>query len=396
MNNRQIFLRNMAQTSDSPIGLEIEKAEGIYLYDKAGKKYIDLISGISVSSLGHNNEFIKDAIKKQLDKHLHLMVYGEYVQNSQVELAKLLTDNLPEKLDSAYFVNSGSEAVEGAMKLAKRFTGRPEVISFKNAYHGSSHGALSIMGNEYYKDSFRPLLPDVRFLKFNDLADLNNITKKTACVIIEPVQGEAGVIVPDNQYISTLRKKCMETGALLIFDEIQTGMGRTGKLFAFEHFNVIPDILLLAKAFGGGMPLGTFISSYEIMKSLSSDPVLGHITTFGGNPVCCAAGHAAMKFLIDSEIIETVKHKEELFLINIDKSNNIKEIRSKGLLIAIELLNAEMVQKTIKICLAEGLITDWFLFNDCSLRVAPPLIISDEEIVASCKIINKALKAMSK
>lgn len=393
INRRQLFFSNLAQTSDAPIGIEIERAENIYLYDSSGKRYIDFISGISVSSLGHNNINVNSAIKKQVDKHLHLMVYGEFIQESQTDFASLLTKNLPENLNSVYFVNSGSEAVEGALKLAKRYTGRTEIISYKNAYHGSSHGALSIMGNESFKNSYRPLLPDIKFLNFNNINELEMITSKTACVIIEPLQGEAGVIKAGSSYLKALRKRCNETGTLLIFDEIQSGMGRTGKMFAFEHYAVTPDILLLAKALGGGMPLGAFISSREIMSTLSFNPVLGHITTFGGHPVCCAAGKASMQFIIENNIATAVNNKEKIFLREINKSSAIKEIRSFGLLIAVELQTPELVKKTIKKCIENGLIADWFLFNENSLRIAPPLIISDEQIIEACKILNQSINA---
>lgn len=388
---RNQFLNHLAQTSDMPMALEIVSADGNYQYDKNGKKYLDLISGIAVSNLGHNHPEIKKAIQTQLDAHLHLMVYGEFIQSPQVKLASELAKLLPDNLSSVYFVNSGSEAVEGALKLAKRYTGRTEIISFKNAYHGSTHGALSIIGSEEWKNSFRPLLPDVRQIHFLNWDDLNFISEKTACVIIEPVQGEAGVRIGNEFYLQALRKKCNETGTLLIFDEIQSGFGRTGKMFAFEHFNVVPDILLLGKAMGGGLPLGAFISSAEIMKVLQSNPVLGHITTFGGHPLCCASSLAALKVLQGEKYIDEAEEKGNLFK-DLLTHPEIKEIRGIGLMLAVELRDFEFVQKVIKNCIEHGLITDWFLFSDCSLRIAPPLTITHDEIKSACEIILNALE----
>jgi acetylornithine/N-succinyldiaminopimelate aminotransferase len=387
---RNQFYNHLAQTSDMPMELEIVSADGNYQYDSKGKKYLDLISGIAVSNLGHNHPAIKKAIAKQLDAHLHLMVYGEFIQAPQVKLANALAELLPKKLSSVFFTNSGSEAVEGALKLAKRFTGRTEMISCQNAYHGSTHGALSINGSEEWKNSFRPLLPDVRQILFNHWEDLSLITDKTACVIIEPVQGEAGVRIGNVYYLEALRKKCDETGTLLLFDEIQSGFGRTGKFFAFEHFNVIPDILILGKALGGGLPLGAFISSKEMMDSLQSNPVLGHITTFGGHPLSCAASLAALEVLKNEKWISEVEEKELLFkeLLN---HPEIIEVRGIGLMFAVELRDFEFIQKVIKKCIEGGLITDWFLFSDKSLRIAPPLTITKEEIKFACEIILQAL-----
>src|SRR5882757_9649095 len=331
---RQLFLANNAQTTDFPLLLEFERAEGIYMYDKEGKAFIDLISGIGVSNLGHSNPYVISAIKDQLDKYMHLMVYGEYVQTPQVRFAEKLISILPSNLQSVYFTNSGAEAVEGALKLAKRFTGRQQIIACNNSYHGSTHGALSVMGNEEFKQAYRPLLPGVGFIRFNNPEDLELITDKTACVIIETIQGEAGIRVPDAAYMQALRHRCNETGTLLILDEIQAAFGRTGKLFAFEHFNIEPDILLLAKALGGGMPIGAFIPSNDIMSALKENPILGHITTFGGHPVCCAAGLAALEVLLNENLIETVEAKSALFrelLIH----PAIKEFRGKGLMLAI-------------------------------------------------------------
>lgn len=387
---RQQFLAHLAQTSDFPMGLEIVSADGNYQIDKSGKKYLDLISGIAVSNLGHHHPGINAAIKNQLDNHLHLMVYGEFIQSPQVKLVSALTGLLPDCLSSVFLVNSGSEAVEGALKLAKRYTGRTELISCKNAYHGSTHGALSIIGSEEWKNNFRPLLPDVNHIIFNNWDDLSFITGKTVCVIIEPVQGEAGVRIANEFYLTALRQKCNETGTLLIFDEIQTGFGRTGKFFAFEHFNVVPDILLLGKAFGGGLPLGGFISSKEIMKSLTHDPVLGHISTCGGHPLSCAASMAALEILKREKYINDAIGKGNLFkelLIHPE----IIEVRGIGLMLAVELRDFEFVQKVIKKCIAGGLITDWFLFADNCLRIAPPLTITEEEIRKACKIILDSL-----
>lgn len=390
---RQLFLKHIAQTSDSPLMLDIEKAEGIYLYDKKGKKYIDLISGIAVSNLGHRNPYVIKKIKEQLDNYLHLMVYGEYIQAPQVNLAKLLTDLLPDRLNSVYFVNSGSEANEGALKLAKRHTSRNEIIAFKNAYHGSTHGALSIMGDEYFKQPFRPLLPGINFIEFNNTSQLVQITEKTAAVIVEPIQGEAGIIVPENNYLSELRKRCDETGTLLILDEIQTGMGRTGTMFAFEQYNIVPDIITLAKAFGGGMPLGAFISSKEIMHCLTNNPVLGHITTFGGHPVSCASALASLEVLVKENLLSEIKTKEKLFkkfLIH----PTIKNVRGKGLFLAIELESKNIVQKVIKHAIDKGLITDWFLFNESSIRIAPPLNITEKQISEACEILVSSLDSV--
>ncbi|WP_372756139.1 aspartate aminotransferase family protein, partial [Labilibaculum sp.] len=312
--NRQLFLQHVATTSDFPIALEIERAEGIYMYSPEGKPYLDLVSGVSVSNLGHGHPRVRQAIKDQVDKYMHLMVYGEFIETPQVKLAKLLADNLPGNLNSVYFVNSGSEANEGAMKLAKRYTGRSEIIHFTRSYHGSTHGALSVLCDEEMKNAFRPLLPDIRMIEFGELADLDQITERTACVILEPIQSEGGMIIPSKEYIQTLRKRCTEMGALLIFDEVQMGFGRTGKLFAFEHFDVVPDILCLAKSMGGGMPIGAFISSKEILDSFKSKPMLGHITTFGGHPVCCAAANAALEVLLEENIVADVQRKGELFV----------------------------------------------------------------------------------
>jgi acetylornithine/N-succinyldiaminopimelate aminotransferase len=386
---RQLFLANNAQTTDFPLLLEFERAEGVYLYDKEGKAYIDLISGIGVSNLGHSNPQVIQAIKDQVDKYMHLMVYGEYVQTPQVRFAEKLVSILPDNLQSVYFVNSGAEAVEGALKLAKRYTGRQQIIACKNSYHGSTHGALSVMGNENFKQAYRPLLPGVNFITFNSLPDLEMITTETACVIIETIQGEAGIRVPDIAYMQALRKRCDETGTLLILDEIQAALGRTGKLFAFQHFGIVPDILLLAKALGGGMPIGAFISSNKIMDALKENPILGHITTFGGHPVCCAAGLAALEVLLDKNLVSTVAQKE-ILMRSLLVHPAIKGIRGKGLMLAIELDNFELNKNIIDRCIANGVITDWFLHCDNAMRIAPPLIITPDELKKACEVIVEA------
>jgi acetylornithine/succinyldiaminopimelate/putrescine aminotransferase len=387
---RDLFLQHVGQTSSNPLGLQIDRAEGIYLIDSNGKAYIDLISGISVSNLGHGNKEIIDAVKKQCEKHMHLMVYGEYIQSPQVEFAKLLTDQLPKNLESVYFVNSGSEANEGAIKLSKRYTGKTEIIAFSRAYHGSTQGLLSLMDNAYFTQAFRPLIPNVRILQFNNETDLTQITEKTACVIIEPIQGEAGIILPETGFLHKLREKCDKTGSLLIFDEIQTGFGRTGKLFAFQKYGIVPDIMTIAKAMGGGMPVGAFISSKKIMEVLTHNPVLGHITTFGGHPVSTAAALAHLKILLNNHIVEQVDEKGDYFKNSLNHQL-IKAVNGTGLFYSIELDNAELVQKFIKIALNLGLIADWFLHCDYKIRIAPPLIITEREIDKAVSIIHKAL-----
>ncbi|NEU07764.1 aspartate aminotransferase family protein [Flavihumibacter sp. R14] len=390
LSQRQLFLLNTAQTSDTPKALEIESAEGVYLTDTAGKKYIDLVSGFAVSNVGHRHPEVVQAIKDQADKFLHVTVYGEYIQAPQVLFAQKLCSVLPATLNSVYFVNSGAEATEGAMKLAKRFTGRTQIISCLLSYHGSTQGALSLMGNEHYKQAYRPLLPGVSFIHFNESADLEQITRETAAVFVETIQGEAGVIVPDYTYMQALRRRCDATGTLLVMDEIQTGFGRTGKLFGFEHFDIIPDILLLAKGMGGGMPIGAFIAGKGIMDSLKENPILGHITTFGGHPVSCAAGLAALNVLLKENLTATVTAKEQSFRNSL-KHPKIKAIRGKGLLLSLQLSSFEEVEQVSKTCMENGLIIDWFLHNETSLRIAPPLIITESEIIEACGIILKAL-----
>ncbi|MDN5285154.1 MAG: aminotransferase class III-fold pyridoxal phosphate-dependent enzyme [Mucilaginibacter sp.] len=387
---RQLFLANNAQTTNFPLLLEFERAKGIYMYDAAGKAYTDLISGIGVSSLGHGNPKVIEAIKQQVDQYMHLMVYGEYVQTPQVRFAEKLVAVLPDNLQSVYFTNSGAEAVEGALKLAKRFTGRQQIVACHHSYHGSTQGALSVMGNEEFKQAYRPLLPGVSFIRFNETADLHLITEQTACVIIETVQGEAGIRVPDIGYMQALRTRCNETGTLLILDEIQAAFGRTGKLFAFEHFGIVPDILLLAKALGGGMPIGAFISSNHLMDVLKENPILGHITTFGGHPVCCAAGLAALEVLLEDDLTSGVAEKETLFR-KLLVHPAIKQIRGKGLMLAIELENFDLNKKIIDRCIEHGVITDWFLHCSNSMRIAPPLIINHNEIIHACEIIMEAI-----
>lgn len=387
---KQDFYGFLAQTSKTPVGLEIVSAKGVWLKDVIGKKYLDLISGIAVSNLGHGNPHVIRAIKEQADRHTHVMVYGEYVQSKQVQFAKTICGLLPKSLNSVYFVNSGSEAVEGALKLAKKYTGRKEIISFTNAYHGSTHGALSVMGNDTLKTPFGPLLPGVKILKYNDIAALKKITEKTACVLIEPIQGEGGTIVPDTLFLKALEKQCKKAGALLILDEIQTGFGRTGKLFAFEHFGIKPDIITIGKAMGGGLPLGGFVANRKIMQVLSDNPPLGHITTFGGHPLCCAAGMAALEVLLKNKFHEQAAEKEKLFRTLL-RHPAIKEIRGKGLMLAVEFQNEELCKKVIEHCLKKGIIVDWFLFRPTAMRIAPPLIIKENEIKLACSVIMAAI-----
>lgn len=394
ISNRELFLHHQAQTTRFPLLLEFEKAEGVYLIDRSGKKYIDLISGISVSSLGHGNLAVNNAIKEQVDKYMHLMVYGEYVQAPQVKLAELLTSLLPSSLNSVYFVNSGAEATDGALKLAKRVTGRSEIVAFKNAYHGSTHAALSLNSDEYYKNAFRPLLPDIRFLNNGNIKELESITEKTACVIIEVIRGEAGYLPTDETFLKALRKRCDEHCVLLIFDEIQTGMGRTGKMFAFEHSAVIPDILLLGKALGAGMPIGAFVAKHEMMMTLAENPILGHITTFGGHPVIAAAAHAGILELLSHDWIEHTSEKEALFR-KLLVHPAIKSVSGKGLMLSLEFDSFDFTKKLIDACIGDGLITDWFLFASNRLRIAPPLIITKSQIQDACAILLSNIKKIS-
>lgn len=395
LTQRQLFLQHVAQTSDAPLGLEIERAAGVYLYDVTGKKYIDLISGIGVSALGHCHPKVVQAVQEQAAKYMHTMVYGEYVQSPQVQLAKYVCDVLPSTLNAVYFTNSGTEATEGAMKLAKRYTGRTEIISCYHSYHGSTQGSLSLNGDEYFKSAYRPLLPDVRQIRYNNFEDIHLITNKTAAIFLEPIQAEAGVIVPDKGYLQAVRKRCDETGTLLVFDEIQTGCGRTGNLFRFQMENVVPDILLVGKAFGGGLPLAAFIADAEIMQVLQNNPVLGHITTFGGNAVCCAAGLASLQIISEQKLYEQAAQKAQLF-IQLLNHPAIQKIHHCGLMMAVYLDNFDNLRRVIAECLENGLITDWFLFANNCMRIAPPLIITEEEIQVSCGIINKALDKVYK
>ncbi len=395
MNQRELFLRHVGQTSTAPLALEIVKAEGSNLYDVNGKEYIDLIGGISVANIGHRHPNVIKAIKKQLDAYLHIMVYGEFVEAPQVQYAKLITDHLPPSLNSVYFTNSGAEAVEGAMKLAKRVTSRTKIIAFNNSYHGSTQGALSVMGSEYWRNAFRPLLPGIIHCDYGSFEALDDINEQTACVIAETIQAEAGIIAPTIEWVQALRKKCTNTGTLLVLDEIQTGFGRTGKLWGFEHFDIVPDILLLGKALGGGMPLGAFIADKKMMDAFTDNPVLGHITTFGGHPVSCAAGMAAMEVLIGGRhpigigsvpLSDGVPEKEKLFR-SLLVHPKIKTVRSFGLWLAIEFDSFETNKKIIDACITNGVLTDWFLFASGCLRISPPLVISDTQIRKACDVI---------
>lgn len=388
--NRQLFLRHVAQTSSTPLMLEIVKADGCWMFDVNGKKFLDMISGIAVSNVGHNNQDVKLAITNQLDKYSHLMVYGEFVESPQVQLATWIAAHMPAQLDSVYFVNSGSEAIEGALKLAKRVTGRPEIISFYQSYHGSTMGALSAGNTEERKNAFRPLIPDNTVLSYNNFDQINLITEKTAAVLIEPIQAEAGVILPQSGYLQAIRNKCDETGTLLIFDECQTGFGRTGKLFAWEHSAVVPDIITLGKAIGGGLPLGAFVASQEKMNMFTHAPMLGHLTTFGGHPISCAAGLAAANFTITQNLVANSLAKAERIVSKL-QHHKIKQIRNSGLFFAIELSSVEVNMTINKKLIEAGLIVDWFLFAANCLRLAPPLTISNDEIDYACDLILSAL-----
>ena len=395
MNNRQLFLDHVGQTSEAPLCINIVKAEGSKMWDADGKEYIDLIAGISVCNIGHRHPAVVEAIKNQADAYLHIMVYGELVENPQVAYAKKLADHLPASLNAVFYTASGSEATEGAMKLAKRVTGRTQIISFKNSYHGSTQGALSIMGSEYWQQAFRPLLPDILQLSYNNFEDLNFITERTACVVAETIQAEAGLKPPLNGWLTALRSRCTATGTLLVLDEIQSGFGRNGSLWAFEQFDVVPDILLLGKALGGGMPLGAFIADKRLMDTLSYNPVLGHINTFGGHPVSCAAGLAAFKVLLDENYVADVKRKEQLFRSLLQHSL-IKNISSAGLMLAVEFDSYATNKKIIDACIEQGVFTDWFLFAAHAIRIVPPLNISDTDIIAACKIITTVLNIFYK
>lgn len=383
MNARQLFQQHLAQTSPAPVALHIVRAEGNYLWDADGKKYLDLIGGISVCNLGHGRKEIIEAVNQQASSYMHIMVYGELIQSPQVVYANLLSQHLPDRLNCVYFTNSGAEATEGAIKLARRVTGRTDIIACNRSYHGNTTGALAVMGDEYWRNAFRPLMPGVWHYDYNSQQLIDSITEQTACVILETVQAEAGVIEPEHNWLQRVKEKCRKKGALLILDEIQCGFGRTGKLWGFEHYNVTPDILLLGKALGGGMPLGAFVSSFENMQTFTTNPVLGHITTFGGHPVCCAAGKAAFDVLLKEKIIEGVDRKAQLFT-SLLKHEKIKAVRAKGLLIAVQLESPEAVMETLHKCLGVGLFSDWFLFAADCIRIAPPLTISEAEIQLAC------------
>ncbi len=391
---RKQFLAPVAQTSPSPLVVEVGRAEGSFLYTPEGKRYYDLVAGVSVSNVGHANPAVVRAVQEQAARYMHVMVYGELVETPQVEYAARIASLLPDPLESVYFVNSGAEAVEGALKLAKRYTGRTELISMRRAYHGSTHGAMSVMGTpegEEWKGAFRPLLPDVQAIEFNDFDALASITERTACVLTEPVQGEAGVRPPQPGYLEALRRRCDEVGALLVFDEIQTGLGRTGELFAMQKYGVSPDIVCLAKAFGGGMPLGAFVSRHEIMDTLQSNPVLGHITTFGGHPVCCAAGLAALNYLLDHHVVEQVEAKGALYERLLEDHPAVREIRRSGLLLAVELGSSERLYRIMELFKEAGIMSDWFLFCDTAFRISPPLTVSEEEVRDSARLIRECL-----
>jgi acetylornithine/succinyldiaminopimelate/putrescine aminotransferase len=390
ISKREIFLRNIGQTTDNPLALEIEKAEGIFLYDTGGKDYIDLVSGVSVSNVGHRHPRVVKAVKSQLDKHMHLLVYGELVQYPQVNFANLLLGQLPENYDNIYFVNSGSEANEGALKLAKKYTGRTEIIACRKAYHGSTHGVLSLMGDEKFRNPFRPLLPDVGYITFNAEQDLEHVTERTACVLVEPIQAEAGIVLPEKDYLEKLRERCDKTGTLLIFDEVQTGFGRTGSLFGMTRFGVYPDIFTIAKGMGGGMPIGAFVSSKSIMDSLKVKPGLGHITTFGGHPVSAAAAHASLQVILEENLIEGVEYMGRKYKEGLDHPR-IRNMWGCGLFIAVELRDAATVSKAMKKLADNGVITDQFIFKPEAFRIAPPLNITEAEIRESIRRISKAL-----
>lgn len=392
MNQQNTFLSRLGQTSPFPFMLDIDRAEGIFIYDKSGKSYMDMIAGVAVNNIGHNHPKVVEALKTQIDRHLHVMVYGEFIQDAQSNFATTLTSLLPEQLNCVYTVNSGTEANEAALKLAKRVTGRSELVSFRGSYHGSTHGSMSVSGNEVKKIAFRPLLPDVRFLQFNSIVDLEQITNHTAGVIIETVQGDAGVRIPTPEFLKALRAKCDEVGALLIFDEIQCGMGRTGKLFAFEHFNVIPDILTLGKALGGGMPIGALVSSTEYLKEFTYNPMLGHITTFGGHPVICAAGNAALEVMRDELDFSEVNRLGALLEELIGANEEIIAIRRIGMMFAFDMVSAERVEKVVMKCIEKGLLSFWFLSHPYSFRLSPPLTISEKEIRLAAAIINQVIE----
>lgn len=396
MNREEQFLKLQGQTNQTPYLIDVDKAEGIYIWDKAGKRYMDMIAGVAVTNIGHRHPKVLKAIQNQLDKHLHVMVYGEYVQDAQLDLANNLASILPESLSCSYIVNSGTEANEAAIKLAKRYTGRTELISCQSSYHGSTHGSLSVTGNETKKSKYRPLLPLVKFIEFNNIESLDLITEKSACVIIETIQGDAGLREPTLEFITKLRQKCTNTGALLILDEVQVGMGRTGTMFGFEHYNIIPDILTLGKGLGGGMPIGAFISSHKIMHELTYNPMLGHITTFGGHPVNCAAANACIEVLKTENWIDTAQEKGELLSQMLLKDSEVLEVRQKGLFFAVEMGSFERVKLVVDKCLEKGLIGFWFLSTPTAFRLSPPLSITKEELIEAGEIILASIKETKK
>ena len=387
---KQEFFKYQAQTTPFAAGFEVEKAEGSYIYGKDGNAYLDFVAGVSANTLGHSHPKIIDAIKKQADRYLHVMVYGEYAQEKPVALCQLLAEATPEPLEVTYLVNSGAEAIDGALKLAKRYTGREEIISMKNSYHGNTHGALSVSGNEVHKREFRPLLPMISFIEFNNEEEFSKITEKTACVIAETIQGAAGFLTPSQNYFKNLKKRCEEVGALLILDEIQPGFGRTGKLFSFEHYDMVPDILVMGKGMGGGVPVGAFMSSAEIMKSLQHSPKLGHITTFGGNPLIAAASYATLKEVLDSGLMNEVNEKEALFR-ELLVHPKIKKVNGRGLMLAVELESPDYTLKVAKRCMEKGLIVFWQLYRNEFMRISPPLTLTQNEIRKGCQIILQAL-----
>ncbi len=392
MSKTNDFLSFQGQTNQTPYLIEVDRADGLYIYDKKGKAFMDMIAGVAVNNIGHNHPKVINALKSQIDRHLHVMVYGEYVQDAQLEFSKRLCSVLPNKLNTVYPVNSGTEANEAALKLAKRITNRTELISFRGSYHGSTHGSLSVSGNETKKQAYRPLLPDVQFLEFNSIDELERITERTACVIIETVQGDAGVRVPSSKFIKTLRDRCTEVGALLIFDEIQCGMGRTGKLFAFEHFNVTPDIITLGKALGGGMPIGALVSSQENLHQFTFEPMLGHITTFGGHPVICAAANAFLEVMEEEINFNDVEKLGALIESELSSEIEIIEIRRIGMMLALDMVSFERVEKVVSKCLEKGLIAFWFLSHPDSFRLSPPLNISETQVLDACRIIKEAIE----
>lgn len=390
LNQRQLFLLNTAQTSESPRLLEIERAEGVYLYGPQGQKYLDLVSGFAVSNIGHRHPRVLEAIRKQLDQYLHVTVYGEFVQAPQVQLATRLLEVLPDSFGSVYFTNSGTEATEGAMKIAKKYTGRQQIIAASQAYHGSTQGSLSLMDQEAYQQAYAPLLPGISFIPYNNKGALSQITDQTAAVILESIQGEAGVQVPDHAYMQAVRERCNETGTVLILDEIQTGFGRTGSLFAFEQFGIVPDVILCAKGMGGGMPIGAFIGRKEIMDVIKSNPILGHITTFGGHPVSCAAGLASLEVILEEDLVAGVASREKLFR-SLLKHPKIREIRGRGLMMSLQLDTFEQVEQTSRYCAEHGVLIDWFLHCETAMRIAPPLTIQEDQIREACAVILAGL-----